>query len=78
MFTCADNCVITGKLDYSNWFVFPPASEPYNTTEPRGFYQWAVENKYSCGPNQHPLEQAHRDAAKLMREKFNELAKKPL
>lgn len=78
MFTCADNCVITGKLDYSNWFMFPPASEPYNTTEPRGFYQWAVENKYSCGPNQHPLEQAHQDAAKLMREKFNELAKKPL
>lgn len=78
LFTCADNCVITGNLDYTNWFLFPPATEEWLTTEPRGFYQWAVENKYSCGPEHHPLEQAHSDAAKLMQEKINELAKKPL
>lgn len=78
MFTCADNCVITGKLDYSKWFMFPPATEKWLTTDPRGFYQWAVENKYKCGPDKHPLEQAHRDAADLMREKFNELVKKSI
>lgn len=78
LFTCADNCIITGKLDYTNWFMFPPATESWNTTEPRGFYQWAVENKYSCGPDRHPLEHAHTDAAKLMQEKINELAKKSL
>lgn len=80
MFTCADNCIITGRLDYSNWFFFPPApdNEPYNTQTPRGFYQWAVENKYLCGPDHHPLEQAHQDAAELMQEKFNELAKKSI
>jgi hypothetical protein len=75
MFTCADNCVVTGKLDYSNWFMFPPAPA---TTEPRGFYQWARENKYLCGPENHPLEQAHRDAVTLIRDKFDELVKKPI
>ena len=78
IFTCADNCVITGKLDYSNWFMFPPATEKWLTTEPRGFYQWAVENKYKCGVDKHPLEQAHQDAAELMREKFNEMVKKSI
>ena len=78
LFTCADNCIVTGKLDYSNWYFFPPAEEKWNTTSPRGFYQWAVENKYKCGPNQHPLEDAHQDAAKLMQGKFNELVTKSL
>jgi hypothetical protein len=45
------------------------------TTDPRGFYQWARENKYPVGTT-HPLEAAHADAAKLMQEKFNELVKK--
>ena len=76
MFTCADNCVITGQLNYNNWFMFPPAIEEWNTTEPRGFYQWAAETKYECGPDQHPLETAHRDAAKLIQGRFNELVKK--
>ena len=76
MFTCADNCVITGKLDYGNWFMFPPGKELWETTTPRGFYQWAVENKYQVGTEHHPLEQAHLDASKLMQEKFNELVKK--
>jgi hypothetical protein len=78
MFTCADNCIVTGQLDYSNWFFFPPGIPPHETATPRGFYQWAVENKYLCGPDNHPLEQAHQDAAKLMQEKFNELVKKPI
>jgi hypothetical protein len=73
MFTCADNCIITGNLDYSNWFLFPAGTVPHDTTSPRGFYQWAIENKYQVGPDKHPLEQAHADAAQLMRDKFNEL-----
>jgi hypothetical protein len=76
MFTCADNCIVTGKLNYDKWFFFPPATEEWLTTTPRGFYQWAVENKYKCGPDNHPLEQAHIDAATLMQEKFNEMVKK--
>lgn len=76
MFTCADNSILTGALDYSNWFFFPPASEEWNTTTPRGFYQWAVENKYKCGTQEHPLEKAHVDASKLMQEKFDEMVKK--
>jgi hypothetical protein len=78
MFTCADNCIITGKLNYSNWFMFPSSENPWDTMEPRGFYQWAVENKYLVGPENHPLEQAHLDASKLMQGKFNELVKKHL
>ena len=78
MFTCADNCVITGKLDYTNWFMFPAGVGPNQTETPRGFYQWARENKYTCGPQHHPLEQAHLDASKLMQGKFNELVKKHL
>jgi hypothetical protein len=76
LFTCADNCVITDNLDYENWFLFPPGSGANQTETPRGFYQWAVENKYACGKQNHPLEQAHFDAAQLMKEKFNELVKK--
>lgn len=78
IFTCADNCIITGKLDYTNWFLFPPGFGPDQTETPRGFYQWAVENKYSCGIQDHPLEAAHLAAAELMKEKFNELVKKSL
>jgi hypothetical protein len=78
MFTCADNCVITHnpKINWDKWFLFPPAEEEWLTTDPRGFYQWAVENKYECGQQQHPLEDAHRVAAQLMQGKFNELVKK--
>jgi len=77
MFTCADNCLIP-LLDSinDNWFLFPAGTLAHETTSPRGFYQWAVENKYTVGPDNHPLEQAHIDAANLMQEKFNELVKK--
>jgi hypothetical protein len=78
LFTCADNCIVTKnpKINYENWYLFPPGTEANETKTPRGFYQWAVENKYSIGPEGHPLEDAHRDAALLIKEKFNELVKK--
>jgi hypothetical protein len=80
MFTCADNCMITGHpdIDYSRWFFFPPGQGANQTEKPRGFYQWAVENKYPCGPQSHPLEPAHADAAEMMKDTFNELVKKHL
>lgn len=80
LFTCVDNhmfeVVDSNKLDMDHWYLFPPAEEDYNTQSPRGFYQWAIENKYNVGPEHHPLEDAHRDAAKLIRSKFNELVEK--
>ena len=83
LFTCADNCVVTNhpKIKWENWFLFPviPNSGWHPNEEPRGFYQWALEHKYKLAEkDQHPLEQAHIDAAKLMKEKFNELVKKHL
>jgi len=80
LFTCVDNCIITNnpENDWDNWFMFPPGQGADQTEIPRGFYQWAVENKYSIGTDGHPLEQSHRDAALLIREKFNELVKKSI
>jgi hypothetical protein len=80
VFTCVDNCIITNnpKIDWSKWYLFPSGKGANETTTSRGFYQWAVENKYSIGKDGHPLEQAHEDAAKLIKEKFNELVKKYL
>jgi hypothetical protein len=92
MFTCADNSILYNytinhadstikslmvQIDDSKWFWFPKGSNANETRDPRGFYQWAVENKYPVGTT-HPLEKAHADAALLMQEKFNELVKKPL
>ena len=87
MFTCADTYMfypstpidatlksLFGQIDFSKWYFFPEGDE-WETTTPRGFYQWAIENKYPVGTT-HPLEQAHSDAAKLMQEKFNELVTK--
>jgi len=90
LFTCADNVLIynntirdadsiigslTKQLDFSNWFWFPPGNSEWETNKPRGFYQWALENKYPVGTT-HPLDEAHKDAALLMQEKFNEMVKK--
>ena len=66
------------QIDWSRWFWFDPGTEANETLAPRGFYQWAVENKYSVGKQGHPLEQAHKDAAELIKEKFNELVKKSI
>ena len=78
LFTCVDNCVITDnpEIDWDSWYLFPAGQGLNQTETPRGFYQWAVENKYSVGSEGHPLEQAHRDAAELIKEKFNELVTK--
>lgn len=78
LFTCVDNCVITNnpEIDWNHWYLFPSGQGKDQTETPRGFYQWAVENKYTVGADGHPLEQAHLDAAELIKEKFNELVKK--
>lgn len=65
------------QIDWSKWFFFEGGTEANQTKEPRGFYQWAVENKYPIGTT-HPLEEAHIAATELIKEKFNELVTKPL
>lgn len=65
------------NINWDKWFFFESGVNPNETKEPRGFYQWAVENKYPIGTT-HPLEEAHLAAANLLKEKFNELVKKPL
>ena len=92
MFTCADTSIfhnytinnadfiiksLYDQIDFNKWFLFPAGTHKGETMYPRGFYQWAVENKYPMGTT-HPLEAAHQDAAKLMKEKFNELVKKSI
>jgi hypothetical protein len=64
------------NIDWARWYLFPAGKQYPETISPRGFYQWAVENKYKQGPEMHPLEDAHRDAVELIKEKFNELVKK--
>jgi hypothetical protein len=66
---------VYNQIDWNNWYTFPPGTGFDQTNGPRGFYQWAVENKYPIGTT-HPLEEAHQAAAKLVQEKFNELVKK--
>ena len=80
MFTCVDNCVITdnSKINWDHWYLFPKGRGANQTESPRGFYQWAVENKYSIGKDGHPLEQAHVDAVELIKEKFDEMVTKHL
>ena len=68
---------IYSQIDWSRWYTFPPGTGADQTTTPRGFYQWAVENKYPIGTT-HPLEEAHQDAANLIQEKFNEMVKKSI
>jgi hypothetical protein len=63
-------------IDWDQWFFFPTTSVS-PTQEPKGFFHWATENKYPMGTT-HPLEAAHDDAVKLIREKFNELVTKNL
>ena len=80
LFTCVDNCVVTDnpKIHWNNWYLFPAGKGLNQTETPRGFYQWAVENKYNVGSDGHPLEKAHSDAAELIKEKFNELVEKSI
>lgn len=92
IFTCADNCIFTSasleedkhiialvnQLDKDRWVMFPPGDKPHHTQAPRGFYQWAEENKYKKAIGGHHLEQAHDDASKLIKDKINEMVKKHL
>jgi hypothetical protein len=55
------------QIDWSKWFFFES-----DTAELKGFYSWAVENKYPMGTT-HPLEQAHLAAAEIIKSKFNDL-----
>lgn len=89
IFTFADNSLIdnytTNNPDTSissllnqiklpDWFSF--SGDPNMDGKHRkGFYQWALENKYKIGAT-HPLEGAHADAAQLMKEKFYDMVKK--
>ena len=92
LFTCADNSIFNSytlkdpddiiqslynQLNFENWYFFPAGIGLNQTETPRGFYQWAVENKYKIGDT-HPLEDAHKDAAELIKEKFDELVKKSI
>lgn len=67
---------LLNQIDMEMWALFPPGLGWGETKTSRGFYQWAVENKYDIAPGGHPLLQAHIDASTLMQEKFNELVKK--
>lgn len=93
LFTCADNGIFNShtlnnpddtiqslynQINFDNWYFFPEGIAGNETQKPRGFYQWAIENKYIMGPQGHPLEDAHKDAAHLIKEKFNELVTKNL
>jgi len=64
-----------GQINHFHVFKFPAGTQPWETTTPRGFYQWALENKYPIGTT-HPLEAAHADAAELIQGQFNEMVKK--
>lgn len=88
LFTCADSGFLKGnytinhpdvtidclykQIDWDKFFFFPPGIKENETKLPRGFYQWALENKYRVGDT-HPLEEAHLDASKLIKEKFDEM-----
>ena len=55
------------EIDFANWHVFGERQ--------MGFNQWAWLNDYPRGTT-HPLDLAHEDAAKLMKDKFLELYNK--
>ena len=65
---------VYNQINWDDWYAFPAGKGRHETEHERGFYQWAIENKYKVGTT-HPLEDAHQDAATLMQEKFNELVK---
>lgn len=69
--------ILYTQIDWDKWYFFSPGVKVNETNEPRGFYQWAVENKYPIGTT-HPLEEAHNDAAHLIKDTFDELVTKPL
>lgn len=51
------------QIDLSRWIMFP---------DNRGFYTWSRDEKYPFGTT-HPLEQAHYDAYKYIKEKYHDM-----
>jgi hypothetical protein len=51
------------QIDLSRWVMFPGN---------RGFYTWASDENYLFGTT-HPLEQAHYDAYKYIKEKYHDM-----
>jgi hypothetical protein len=62
------------QIDFDKFFVFLGDPQLDGKKE-KGFYQWAMENKYPVGAT-HPLEAAHSAAALLIKDKFNEMVEK--
>jgi hypothetical protein len=50
-----------GEINFTNWYAFGERM--------MGFNQWALLNDYPRGTT-HPLDSAHQDAVKLMKDKF--------
>jgi len=84
MFTLADNSLfydtnkplwkedqlltaLYNEIDFTRWFSFGDRM--------MGFNQWAKLNEYEYATT-HPLDEAHRDAVKLMKGKFEECLKR--
>lgn len=89
LFTIADICLLFNytidkklvdtqslyqQIKLDRFFLFT-GDEEIDGRKEKGFYRWALENKYPIGAT-HPLEEAHRHAAKLIKEKFDEMVKK--
>jgi hypothetical protein len=70
----ADEFIISlrDQIDMSHWYLFPSENN-----KPKGFYEWAIENKYPVGVT-HPLDKAHYAAFELLQEKFNEMVTKSI
>ncbi len=77
IFTTVDECLFENRkywkdlsistlynqIDFSRWIMFPGN---------RGFFTWARDEKYPFGTT-HPLELAHSDAFKYIKENYGEL-----
>jgi len=55
------------EIDFTNWFSFGERM--------MGFNQWATMEDYERGTT-HPLDEAHKDAVQLMKDKFLEIYNK--
>ena len=79
IFTTVDECLLENykrwseesistlynQIDLSRWVMFP---------KKRGFYTWARDEKYPFGTT-HPLEEAHYDAFKYIKENYYDMVK---
>ena len=63
------------QINWGNWFWFGSGTQKNEIGASIGFCQWVIKNKYKVGVQLHPLEEAHKAAALLIMEKFDELVK---